>query len=83
MLFRSQVIAAAPEVIIEPAMLPGTLDEQRIQATSYWNRFANVPAVRTGRICVIDGDVVSRLGPRLPEGVETISRCLHPGLFGD
>ena len=27
-----QVIAAGPEVIIEPAMVPGSLDEQRRQA---------------------------------------------------
>lgn len=78
-----QVIAAAPEVIIEPAMLPGMMDEQRVQAISYWSRFAHVPAVRTGRICVIDGDIVSRLGPRLPAGIRTIARCLRPDLFGD
>jgi iron complex transport system substrate-binding protein len=78
-----QVIAAAPEVIIEPAMLPGTMDEQRKQALSYWSRFANVPAVQAGRIYVIDGDIVSRLGPRLPVGIGMIARCLRPDLFGD
>ena len=30
---------------------------------------------------VIDGDLVSRLGPRLYEGVENIARCLHPDVF--
>jgi iron complex transport system substrate-binding protein len=78
-----QVIAAAPEVIIEPAMLPGMMDQQRAQALSYWSRFENVPAVRAGRIHVIDGDIVSRLGPRLPTGIRTIARCLRPDLFGD
>ena len=77
-----QVIAARPDVIIEPAMLPGVLDNQRRQAMSYWSRFQNVPAVTAGRIYVIDGDVVSRLSPRLPVAVETIARCLHPDLFG-
>lgn len=78
-----QVIAAAPEVIIEPAMMPGALDQQRRQALAYWSRFENVPAVAAGRIYVIEGDIVSRLSPRLPIGIGTIARCLRPGLFGE
>jgi len=78
-----QIIAAGPEVIIEPAMVQGVLDQQRRQAVSYWHRYTNVPAVTGERICVIDGDVVSRLGPRLPEGVEAIAKCLRPELFGE
>jgi len=78
-----QVIAAAPQVIIEPVMVPRSPDTQRRQAFAYWQRFANVPAVANKRIYVIDGDVVSRLGPRLPVGVEIIAKCLRPELFGD
>lgn len=78
-----QVIAAAPEVIIEPALLPAMIAEQRAQALSYWSRFSTLPAVRTGRIHVIDGDLISRLGPRLPKGIRTIAGCLDPALFGD
>ncbi len=77
-----QVIAAGPEVIIEPVMASGSPDGQRRQALAYWQRFANVPAVVNQRIYVIDGDLVSRLGPRLPEGVEIIAKCLRPELFG-
>jgi iron complex transport system substrate-binding protein len=78
-----QVIAARPEVIIEPVMLPGALDQQHRQALAYWGRFATVPAVAAGRIYVIDGDVVSRLSPRLLTGIRTIARCLRPDLFGE
>lgn len=77
-----QVIAAGPEVIIEPLMVQGSLDGQMRQALAYWQKFTNVPAVVNNRIYVIDGDIVSRLGPRLPEGVETIAKCLRPELFG-
>ncbi len=77
-----QVIAAGPEVIIEPTMMPGSPDGQRRQALAYWQRFTNVPAVINQRIYVIDGDVVSRLGPRLPEGIEIIVKCLRPESFG-
>jgi iron complex transport system substrate-binding protein len=78
-----EVIAAKPAVIVEPAMLPGALDEQRRQALSYWSRYANLPAVVNGRICVIDGDTVSRLGPRLFVGIEDIAKCLRPELSGE
>lgn len=78
-----EVIAARPEVVIEPAMLPGMLDEQRAGALAYWSRFVNIPAVADGRIYVIDGDLVSRLSPRLPEGIKIIAQCLRPDLFGE
>jgi len=78
-----QVIASAPQVIIEPTMTRADLREQRAQAVSYWRRFRTVPAVAGGRIYVIDGDLVSRLGPRLCDGVETVARCLWPEAFGE
>ncbi|MCU0913638.1 MAG: helical backbone metal receptor [Planctomycetes bacterium] len=78
-----QVIAARPDVIVEPAMVPGALDEQRRQAFSYWRRYTNVPAVTNDRIYVIEGDLVSRLGPRLHLGIELIARCLWPNLLGE
>lgn len=78
-----QIIASGIEVIIEPTMVPGNEDKQRGQALQYWARFPNVPAVANGRICVVDGDLVSRLGPRLYEGIETVARCLRPELLGE
>jgi iron complex transport system substrate-binding protein len=78
-----EVIAVQPEVIIEPDMLSGDLQEQRRQALSYWSGYANLPAVVRGRICVIKGDTVSRLGPRLCLGIELIARCLRPEGAGE
>jgi len=78
-----EVIAARPDVIIEPAMAPGALDEQHRQAVLYWSRYANLPAVAKGRIYVIPGDRVSRLGPRLCLGIEEIAGCLRPELSGE
>lgn len=78
-----QVIASAPDVIIEPAMGSKTVSEQQKEALRYWSRFKNVPAVANGRIYVISPDTVCRLGPRLPLGVETLARCLRPELFAD
>ena len=76
-----QVIASRPEVIIEPIMGQGDLSAQKDSALRYWSKFRNVPAVANGRVVVIPGGIVSRLGPRLYEGTETIARCLKPDLF--
>lgn len=78
-----QVIACRADVIIEPAMNPNDLTDQQKNAIQYWSRFKNVPAVTDNRIYVINGDTVSRLGPRLYEGTELIARCLRPELFTD
>jgi iron complex transport system substrate-binding protein len=78
-----QVIASAPDVIIEPAMGSKTVSEQQKEALRYWRRFKNVPAVADGRIYVISPDTVCRLGPRLPQGVETVARCIRTELFQD
>ena len=78
-----QVIASGADVIIEPSMTQEDLSTQREKAIQYWDRFENVPAVMSRRIYVINGDIVSRLGPRLYEGVESIARCLRPELFAD
>jgi iron complex transport system substrate-binding protein len=78
-----QVITCGAEVIIEPAMGQNDLNRQQDSAIQYWSRFAELPAVRDRRVCVIDADTVSRLGPRLYGAVEKVARCLRPELFAD
>ncbi len=76
-----QLIACGPEVIIQPAMQSGDLAKQQQAAEEFWSRWKNVPAVNNKRIYVLQADTVSRLGPRLAEGVWMVARCLHPELF--
>ncbi|MHC4193934.1 MAG: ABC transporter substrate-binding protein [Planctomycetota bacterium] len=78
-----QVIACAADVIIEPTMTAEDVIKQRQKAIQYWSRFKNVPAVKNSRIYVIDGDAVSRLGPRICEGTQAIAKCLRPELFAE
>ncbi len=78
-----QIIASAPQVIIEPTMGGDDVQGQHVQAASFWKRYTTVPAVADGRIHVINGDLVSRLSPRLGDGIETIAKCLHPEVFGE
>ena len=76
-----QVIACGADVIIEPSMQQKDLAAQQNSALKYWSKFLNVPAVANKRIYIIQGDMVSRLSPRLYEGIENIARCLRPELF--
>ncbi len=79
-----QVIASNPDVIIQPVMdvmekVDLTVGKQ--QLIEYFDRFQSITAVSSNRIYVIDGDAVSRLGPRIDQAAETIARCLRPELF--
>lgn len=56
-----------PEVIIEGNQAPDD---------AFWNRYAELSAVRDGRICRVDGRVMSRPGPRVAETAEAFARCL-------
>jgi iron complex transport system substrate-binding protein len=72
-----QVAACQPEVIIEPVSRPGARGADREGTLEFWRKFPEIPAVTRGRIYAIDEDVVSRLGPRIVDGVEQIARCLQ------
>lgn len=39
-------------------------------------------AVKEGRVVSVDGDLVSRPGPRLAEGLLELAKALHPDAFG-
>jgi iron complex transport system substrate-binding protein len=67
------VIRRDPEVIL--LTYPG---RGRVVARPGW---AQVTAVRRGRIHELDPDLVSRPGPRLVDGLERIARLLHPEAF--
>ena len=70
-----------PDVIIQSAMGETSIAEQQKEAERFWARFASLPAVKAGKIYVVDSDLVLRLGPRLPQGIEAIARILHPEKF--
>lgn len=71
-----EVIGSLPDVIIEPVMDAEQFEEQKKSAEEFYHRYAIVPAVRNGKIHIIDGDLVSRLGPRLDEAAELVAGCL-------
>jgi len=74
-----EVLARAPEVIVESAM--GTEAETLARARANWSRWPSLPAVREGRIAAIGADLVARPGPRLFEGLIQMAGRLHPQAF--
>lgn len=65
------LVASDPDVILAPRHLQPTLDKlRRTQPT--------MKAVRSGRIVLLDDDLVSRPGPRVLEALEAVSRALAP-----
>jgi iron complex transport system substrate-binding protein len=76
-----ELITCRAEVIIQSAMGTGRISEQQQTAEVFWSKWPDLAAVKNGRIYVVDSDMVLRLGPRLPDGVEMIARCLHPETF--
>lgn len=70
-------LASRPEAII---MLSG--DAMGAAAnTKVAPALKNSPAVRNGRVYLIDGDLLTRPGPRLIDGLEKIAQALHPEAF--
>ncbi len=76
---REQVLALAPEVIVISSMdRSGSIEQTRRE----WGRWPGVPAVRDGRIHLVDSDLFDRPSPRLVEGLEQLARFIHPEIFG-
>lgn len=73
------VIARDPQVILGPEV-PGTetMSIDRLRARKGW---AGIDAVRHGRVYALSGDLTSRPGPRLVDGLELVARTLYPKLF--
>jgi iron complex transport system substrate-binding protein len=69
-------LASRPEAII---MLSGAMGATA--STEVASALRNSPAVKNGRVYVIDGDLLTRPGPRLVDGLEQIARALHPEAF--
>jgi iron complex transport system substrate-binding protein len=70
-------IAASPELII----LAGHGAGQAPTAGEPWERFTALPAIRSGRIRTVSGDLLHRYGPRVVDGLEQLARIVHPEAF--
>ncbi|NOX61823.1 MAG: cobalamin-binding protein [Chloroflexi bacterium] len=73
-----EVIRRNPAVILGPDSHGDKLTPEQLAQRPGWGE---IQAVQKGRIHLIDGDIVSRPGPRLAQGLEEVARALYPDLF--
>ncbi|OFV66119.1 MAG: iron ABC transporter substrate-binding protein [Candidatus Syntrophoarchaeum butanivorans] len=76
------VIDRDPEVIITTSGGGMGVEEANISYEYILSeeRFADLTAVREGRVYVIDADIACRPGPRIVDALEEIFRFIHPEL---
>jgi iron complex transport system substrate-binding protein len=70
-------VAKAPEVIV----LANHGTRSGPIALDRWKRLTSLPAIRTGRVHSVDGNLMHRYGPRVLEGLDQLARAIHPEAF--
>ena len=72
-----QLVVINPDIIILGDSAYGETPA-KVAARSGWETLS---AVQSGQIYAFDDNLVSRPGPRLVDGLETLAKLLHPDLF--
>lgn len=70
-----EILALQPEVVIIASMAGGYSEEQ---LKADWAKWPNIPAVKNGRVHVVDASLFDRPVPRLADGLVELARLLHP-----
>lgn len=72
-----QIIAKDPEVIVLADAAYGVTPEQ-VKARPGWGQ---ITAVQNDAVYPIDGDIISRPGPRILDGLKALTALIHPELM--
>ncbi len=75
-----QIVDSDPDIIIIQTMTGGvpTVSKEVLEEHPIWQQMT---AVKQDRIYFVNGDLVSRAGPRIVQGLEEMARIIHPELF--
>jgi iron complex transport system substrate-binding protein len=73
-----ELVAQDPAMIILGSFTYGGQTPEMVEARSGWDKIA---AVKNGAVYTFDDNLVSRPGPRIVEGLETLAKLIHPELF--
>lgn len=78
----TDLAAAAPDVVLI-SLCGLSIDETLPRLGPHRDRaeWRALPAVRDGRVLLLDGRLYSRYVPRLVDGLEALAPALHPDLF--
>jgi len=74
------VITGNPGVIIA-ATSHGSLEEKNYVYVREESRLGDTDARLNGRVYALDGNLTSRPGPRIVDGLEQMARLIHPEIF--
>jgi iron complex transport system substrate-binding protein len=75
-----EVIIRSPDVIIVTSM---TSFKDSSEGIKRWSRWETIPAVRDGRVYLIESDIIDRPSPRIVDGLEVLARFFHPEAYED
>ena len=70
-----EVVRRGPDVLIISSMERGGKFEQ---AKKEWMKWTVIPAVKSGRVHLVDSDLIDRPSPRIVKGLEQMARIIHP-----
>lgn len=73
-----QVLTLQPDLILVTSMSRGTAFGPILDG---WKQWPNVPAVRNGRIFLVDSNLFDRPTARLVQGLEILAEFIHPELY--
>ncbi len=73
-----EILKRSPEVILISSMNSRGDYEKAFRE---WERWKMIPAVKQGRIHLIDSDLIDRPSPRIIDGLEEMARLIHPERF--
>jgi iron complex transport system substrate-binding protein len=74
------IIDANPEAMIA-GVGHGIEKDLNFQFIKTESRLRDTDARRNNRIYAVDGNLVSRPGPRIVDGLEELARLIHPEIF--
>jgi iron complex transport system substrate-binding protein len=74
-----RVLEARPEIIFISPMAGPSGTFTRLQ--HFWQQWPGLPAVKNGRIYLVNADICDRPSPRIVGALEQLARMIHPEAF--
>jgi iron complex transport system substrate-binding protein len=73
------LLALRPEVVVIPGFGPGSAVPEALAHSAGW---AELPAVRSGRVHVVTAASITSISQHAARGLEELARIIHPEAFG-
>lgn len=72
-----KLVERNPQVYLTSNDLP----EKTVESISSRPGYESISAIQDGKIYLLDGNIVSRPGPRIVEALEIVAKSIHPEIF--